>query len=164
MLQLKINTQLNNYCEFTIEDSDDQRLPLTNCLLIINKENPHALFDPTQSFIKKENDNYYLYNIIFIISINDKDDIWLLKELISHEINHCVEYYKILKWNEENKIDSKIVHEIKPRHLAFKKIINEIKVETNNPFSFFKHLVYLSLDSEYNARVSQLFQFLKFYY
>lgn len=145
--------------EFTIDDSDDQRLPLKNCLLIIKKGDIHALFDPSYSELKKEGGEYYLYNVVFNIEINN-EDIYLLKELISHELNHCIEYYNISKWNEENKIKDE-VFEIKPKHLSIKKSIGEIKIEKDNPFSFFKHLIYLSLDSEYNSRVSQFYQHLK---
>jgi hypothetical protein len=148
------------YGEFVIEDNVDQRLPLMNCLLNIKKGETHALFDPTESFLKKEDEDFYLYNIIFTININNKDDIWLLKELMSHELNHCIEYYNISKWNERNKINDE-VYEIRPKHLSIKKSFTKINVEPNNPFSFFKHLVYLSLDSEYNSRVSQIFQYLK---
>ena len=147
------------YGEYTIEDSDDQRLPLKNCLLIIKNGDTHALFDPIYSELKKEGDEYYLYNVVFNIETKN-EDIYLLKELISHELNHCIEYYNVSKWNEENEIKDK-VFEIKPKHLAIKKSINEIKIEKDNPFSLFKYLIYLSLDSEYNARVSQIYQFLK---
>ena len=69
------------YGEFTIEDSEDQRLPLINCLLIIQKGYTHAFFDPTKSFLKKIDNRYHLYNIIFTINIDDDKDIYLLKEL-----------------------------------------------------------------------------------
>jgi len=147
------------YGEFTIEDIDDQRLPLMNSLMIIQRGKISALFDPTESLLRKINDKYYLYNVIFTININD-EDIYLLKELISHELTHCIEYYNVSKWNYDNKINHK-VYEIKPKHLSIKKSITSINIELDNPFSYFKHLVYLSLDSEYNSRVSQLYQFLK---
>jgi len=148
------------YGEFVIDDNDDQRLPLINCLLIIKKGETHAQFNPIESFLKKDNNNYYLYNIIFTINIDDDKNTWLLKELLTHELNHCIEYYNVLKWNEKNKIND-VVYEIKPKHLSFKKIFTKIDIEPDNPFSFFKHLIYLSLDSEYNSRVSQLYQYLK---
>lgn len=147
------------YGEFILDDNDDQTLPLNNCLLKIESGKTYALFDPTKSFLKKEDDKYYLYNIIFTIKI-ENDDIETLKELITHELNHCIEYFNVLRWNYDNRINDKVI-EIKPNHLSIKKSYSNIIVEDNNPFSYFKYLIYLSLDNEYNARVSQLYQYLK---
>lgn len=148
------------YGEFTIQDSDDQKLPLYNCLLKIQKGDTYAKFEPEYSFLQKDNNKYKLYNIIFLIQINDTSQITLLNELITHELTHCIEFYNISKWNYENTINNKVV-QIYPKHIALKQVYTNMNVDEKHIFHFFKYLIYLTLDNEYNSRVSQLYQFLK---
>lgn len=148
------------YGNFTIENNDDQRLPLYNCLLKIQKGRTYAKFNPEYSFLDVENNKYKLYNIVFLIQIDNSSEIFLLKELITHELTHCIEFYNILKWNNDNKINNEVV-QINPKHLALKQVYTNINVDANHIFHMFKYLIYLTLDNEYNSRVSQLYQFLK---
>ena len=46
------------YGNFTIENNDDQRLPLYNCLLKIQKGRTYAKFNPEYSFLDVENNKY----------------------------------------------------------------------------------------------------------
>ena len=149
-----------NYGEFTIEDNDNQDLPLYNCLLKIQKGDTYAKFNPEHSFLVKDNNKYKLYNVTFLIQIDNDSDTYLLKELITHELTHCIEFYNISKWNNENKINNKVV-QIYPKHLSIKNAYTNIDVDEKHIFQNFKYLIYLTLDDEYNSRVSQLYQYLK---
>jgi hypothetical protein len=67
-----------------------------------------------------------------------------------------MEYYKI-KLNEI-KLNFDIVVSKDPKYISVRKSINNINFD--NDWNILKSLIYLSLDTEYNSRVSQLYQFL----
>ena len=73
--------------------------------------------------------------------------------IISHELTHIKEYYEVQKKN--NKLEIKI----HPVHISVKDI-NEKYIKTLTTFDTLYKLIYLSLDDEMNARISQIYHYL----
>jgi hypothetical protein len=76
-----------------------------------------------------------------------------LKEKLAHELNHTLEYYNLRK-NE-----TKLKFNIEPKYKIVQTSI--LNISFDNIWDEFKSLIYLSLDSEYNSRISQLYEYLK---
>lgn len=156
------------YGEFTV-DLENTDLPLNNCLIkIIESDKYKGISNPTYTTIKDD----ILYNMIFEFEINKKFVVKTkIKEIISHEINHCIEYYKF-----NNKKSININVQKTPNYILIRKSFKEFdtlltdeinrnnnltKLKNQNTFDKFNSLIYYSLDTEYNARISQLYQYLK---
>lgn len=136
-------------------DFDYNPLPLIDLRIIINYTNKyHGIYNLDYS--KLENNK--LHDIIINLEI-DKNDIdkYKIIGLITHELTHIKEYYDIHIKMEKNKII------IKPQYLHIKSIYNEY-IENNNKindsYGSFMYLIYLSLDTEMNARISQVYHYL----
>jgi len=91
-------------------------------------------------------------DITISIDLPPQINPYYLHEVIVHELTHLWEYYKI-------KINGKSF----PLYDKVKKtLIRTIDQDRFDPFIYFRNLVYLTLDNEMNARVSQLYQNLFF--
>jgi len=107
-----------------------------------------TIFNPKNfSFKNNKLNNIELY---FKIPINN--DITKIKSLISHELTHVIEFYNLIKNNKEI-----------PKHSKLKINLNKFKsdYEYENYFDAFLHYIYLTLDNEFNAIVSELYFYLK---
>jgi hypothetical protein len=144
-----IKNKINDDLIFNL---DNANLPLMNLFIdykLTNKN--YGLFDTTNIFIK---DNI-LYNVRIDLQIDNNFNTIKIKEIITHELNHILEYYKIKSKNLLLKIDI----ERNPNYISVRKSINSVNFNENE-LNYFKYLIYLSLDTEYNARIAQLFQYL----
>lgn len=99
--------------------------------------------------------NSKLNDLVLEFDLPNKSDLnyYYLHELIVHELTHLYEYYNIVT----NEMEFPLYDRIK------KSLIKTIKQDDFDIFSYFRNLVYLSLDNELNARVSQTYQLLSFY-
>lgn len=150
--KLKFNIN-NNINDDIILELNDIKLPLFNLFLDYKlSDRNYGLFDNLYVDFK---DNK-LFNVIIKIEINKEDvnDI-KIKEIITHELNHIVEYYEIKKRD----IELNVKIETTPKYISVRKSISNINFD--NELNYFKSLIYLSLDTEYNARIAQLHSFLK---
>lgn len=132
-------------------DVDVHDLPGVNNISIeiknINKDY-HSAF-----YVKNIDDNI-LNRLIISFDIPLKEDIDhnYLIEIVSHELTHLYEFYNIV-------INGRKL----PLYNSIKKsIIQTISQDRFDIFSYFRNLVYLTLDNELNARVTQTYQLLKF--
>ena len=109
----------------------------------------------------KENYNSKFYTIDsnllnlcleFDLPIKSKLNHFYLQELIIHEMTHLYEYYNIVV----NQREFPLYNRIK------KSLIRTIKQDEFDFFSYFRNLVYLTLDNELNARITQTYQLLKY--
>jgi hypothetical protein len=88
----------------------------------------------------------------FDLPTKSKLDHFYLHELVVHEMTHLYEYYNIVV----NQREFPLYNRIK------KSLIRTIKQDEFDVFSYFRNLVYLTLDNELNARVAQTYQLLKY--
>jgi hypothetical protein len=129
---------------------DYDALPLINLRIIFIKSNRYyGLFNPIYSkFI-----NNKLHDVVLNIVIDGNDiDLIKIKGIIIHELTHAKEFYDIGKKNEQLKI------KILPVHIDIKQINNDF-IYKEKTFEEFFHLIYLSLDDEMNARISQIYPY-----
>ena len=128
-------------------DLKDILFPLYNIKLTINFEKRldcYAKFDP----INYTFSNNILKNINLYFFVTIGTDDYIIKSKISHELTHVLEFYNLIK----NQRDL-------PTHVNLQKIITNFnKIET--PLNDFTYFIYLSLDNELNARVSEAYHFL----
>jgi hypothetical protein len=132
-------------------DFDDKSLKLKNININISynkKEEYEGIFNP--EFFSFKDDN--LCDIILNISIPKNYDIVRVRSLFSHELTHILEFFNLIK----NKKDIPKHGKMKINLEKFKK-----KHEYENYFDAFLHYLYLTLDNEFNARVSELYFYLK---
>jgi hypothetical protein len=109
--------------------------------------------------IKHENENYNsrfysktgsLSDIEMIFDIPYQPDPYYLHEIILHELTHLWEFYNI-----------KIVNDRLPMYSNIAKSLRlTLSQDDYNILSEFRYLIYLTLDNELNARVSQVYQYL----
>lgn len=109
------------------------------------KENYHTKFRATTL------DPFNGLSIEFDIPDISKINWNYLHEIILHELTHLYEFYNILLNNRKLPIYDKIK----------KGLINTINQDNIDIFSYFRNIIYLSLDNELNARVSQTYIYLK---
>jgi hypothetical protein len=107
-------------------------------------------YDPTYSF----SEHGKLHDIIINIEI-DKNNIikHKIKGLIAHELTHIKEFFHIYDTIENFNII------IKPIYIKIRNIINNLNID-NDVFKRFLYLIYLSYDTEMNARISQVYHYL----
>jgi hypothetical protein len=105
-------------------------------------------------FVKKNTDDDILNNlsIKFDLPFIEDVDHYYLIEIVTHELTHLYEFYNIVKNNKKLPLYNNIK----------KSLIQTIKQDNFDIFSYFRNIVYLTLDNELNARVSQTYQLLKF--
>lgn len=126
-----------------IVDLTDDYFILKNLQVNFKKyKNNNSEFNPINN---KLIDNE-LHNIIINIQyVNDDENE--VKELINHELTHCLEFYNIIKNNR------------KLEHIKYKKVLIDTKYQNfiDDLFYRFRLNIYNTLDNELNARVSQLY-------
>lgn len=113
-----------------------------------NNRNYNSKF-VSKNELNKEFDDIFLE---FDLPLKKDLDPFYLHELVMHEMTHLYEYYNIVK----NKKAFPLYDKIK------KSLIRTLKQDEFDVFSYFRNLVYLTLDNELNARVAQTYQLLKF--
>lgn len=134
-----------------ILDFLDNKLKLKNLFIDVNIFNNNSIFDP--SYVTYEDDG--LLNVRLVIGIKNLNLYPIkIKELINHELNHVYEFYKIF----QNKIKELPQHIINPSYTSISKSLKELG---NDALNELKKIIYYSLDTEYNARISQLYQYIK---
>lgn len=128
-------------------DLTDESFPLYNIKLNIIFENRidfYAKFEP----INYTFSNNILRNINLYFFVPIGTDNHIIKSKISHELTHVLEFYNLVK----NQRDL-------PTHVNLQKIITNFnKIDT--PLNDFTYFIYLSLNNELNARVSEAYHFL----
>lgn len=150
--EIEKSTNDNTLDEIILNLDTQKDFILKNILIDYKLSNRnHGLFDTAHMVF---NDNI-LYNVIIRIEINENNFSNVkIKEIITHELTHMLEYYRI----KQNEVKLKLDINVDPKYISVRKSINNIKFD--NEWNSFKTLIYLSLDTEYNARIAQLFQFL----
>ena len=132
-------------------DLDYEQLPLMDLRIIFKKTNRnYGVFIPINSKLL----NNKLYDIeIYIeyIDINNKSEII---GIITHELTHIMEFYQIMIKNNKDNI------KIRPHHIDIKIAYKKLGIPQSNVYYEFVYLLYLSLDTEINARTSQVYNFL----
>ncbi|MFW6225937.1 MAG: hypothetical protein ACOC3V_03175 [bacterium] len=124
-------------------------LPLIDLKIIFKKSNKYyGYYDPIYSNLENNN----LHDIIIYVEI-DKNNIinHKIKGIISHELNHIKEFYEISK--RMNKLNIKIT----PTYIKIRNVVNSLNIVE---FKDFFYLIYLSYDTEMNARISQVYHYL----
>jgi len=116
-----------------------------NIIVKSDKKNYHSKFYPLDS-------NLLNLCLEFDLPIKSKLDHFYLHELVINEMTHLYEYYNIVI----NQREFPFYNRIK------KSLIRTIKQDEFDVFSYFRNLVYLTLDNELNARVAQTYQLLKY--
>jgi hypothetical protein len=122
-------------------DLDYTEFPLMDLRIeFILSDSYHCYYDPGFSNVKD----------------NNIDKIKILG-LIAHELNHVKEYFEIHKKIIETKID------ISPTWVNIQSVFKEMNIIDKNEYYHFLYLIYLSLDNEMNARVSQVYHYLYYF-
>lgn len=133
-------------------DLDYNQLPLNDLRIEFNYSTKYyGKTDPTYSQLI----NNKLHDVNIYINI-DKNNInsSKIKGLIAHELTHIKEFYEIQKKMELTKI--KII----PTHLNIKLAYNSLDIDRESKYYYFIYLLYLSLDTEMNARIAQVYHYL----
>lgn len=111
----------------------------------------HNQEDFSSKFQSDKNELFDNLSLEFDIPTDIKSNWYYLHEIIIHEITHLYEFYKIIKNNKSFPFYNKIK----------KGLMNTIGQDNIDPFNYFRNIVYLTLDNELNARVSQVYIYLK---
>lgn len=111
----------------------------------------HIRQDFSSSFRCDASDPFNTMKMEFDVSFGIEENYEYLYELILHELTHLYEFYRIY-------INGKKL----PIYNSIKKgLINTIQQDNIDPFNYFRYIIYLTLDNELNARVSQTYIYLK---
>lgn len=106
-----------------------------------------------QNYNSKFYSNSSKLDLTLEFDLPDNINYYYLHEIVVHELTHLWEYYNIV-------INGKRF----PLYDNIKKaLIGTVHQDTFDIFSYFRNLVYLTLDNELNARVSQTYQSLIVY-
>ena len=133
-------------------DLDYEQLPLMDLRMMFKKSDRYyGLFNPNRSIIK-DNKLYDIEIYIEYIDINNKSEII---GLIIHELTHIMEFYQIMIKNNKDHIN------IRHHHIDIKIAYKKLGIPQSNVYYEFVNLLYLSLDTEINARTSQVYDYLK---
>jgi len=113
------------------------------------KKDYHSVF-----LVKSGAGNDILNNLLikFDLPLIEDIDHYYLIEIVSHELTHLYEFYNIVINNKKLPLYNNIK----------KALIQTISQDNFDIFSYFRNIVYLTLDNELNARVAQTYQLLKF--
>jgi hypothetical protein len=131
-------------------DFDYDILPLMDLRIILKKSNTnHGVYilDYSKIIDKK------LYDVTIEIEYNDDLKSHIIG-LITHELNHINEYYNI----QIKMLNTQI--KISPVWIDIQFCYKELNINENDPYYLFVYLLYLSLDAEMNARISQVYDYL----
>ena len=137
------------YGNYTIDlkyNDDNQTIQFNNINIIFIEEQFYSVFIPTHYKITDDIFSDISFEFHFPKDTNEVK----LKEEITHELNHAIEFYNIKKKNK----DEHSIFEI------IKIALIKTNYQDNTPFDLFRQAVYLSLDNELNARAAQLYQYL----
>jgi hypothetical protein len=134
------------YIKIDTDFEEISQIESINIVIKMDRSNYHSKF-----YLKGSNLLKDIY-LEFDIPKKSKLDHFYLHELISHELTHLYEYYNIVI----NQRSFPLYNRIK------KSLVRTIKQNDFDIFSYFRNLVYLTLDNEMNARVSQTYQLLTF--
>jgi len=115
----------------------------TITILIVHKKRNYD-----SKFYSKSNS---LSDIELTFDIPENPNPYYLHEIVTHELTHLWEFYNIKITNDELPMYSKIKK-------ALRLTLNQ---DNYNILSEFRYLIYLTLDNELNARVSQAYTYLK---
>jgi len=151
-IEIKKNIEDNISDEIILDLDAQNDFILKNMLIDYKLSNRnYGLFDSSHIIFKDD----ILYNVIIRIEIdqNKFNDV-KIKEIITHELTHILEYFRI----KQNDVKLNLNINVDPNYISVRKSINYINFD--NEWNSFKTLIYLSLDTEYNARIAQLYQFL----
>lgn len=144
----ELENNSNSYnIEIPIDFIEIDKIKSLNIKIVMIQRNYHCKF--------YNNGNSKLNDLVLEFDLPNKSDLnyYYLHELIVHELTHLYEYYNIITKEMEFPLYDRIK----------KSLIKTIKQDDFDIFSYFRNLVYLSLDNELNARVSQTYQLLSFY-
>jgi hypothetical protein len=131
-------------------DFDYEQLPLIDLRIIFTKSDiNNGTYDLDNSFF----DSGKLHQLLISIKYNNIDKNFILG-LINHELNHINEYYNI--HNKMNKMNIKI----KPTWIDIQLSYKSLNISNSSPYYKFIYLLYLSLDTEMNARITQVYEYL----
>ncbi len=142
----------------------DENIKLKNfCVFIKSGNGNSGLNEPQYSFF---DESFEFLNDAKITIIYK--DVTKIKELLSHEFNHLVEYYfynkKINKIDIKNRNSDKLNISGLSINLSWIDISfvrkELLKINKSESFERFLYLVYLSLDGEMNSRISQVYHYL----
>ena len=113
------------------------------------KKDYHSVF-----LVKNNSENDILNNLLikFDLPFIENIDHHYLIQIVTHELTHLYEFYNIVKNNKKLPLYNNIK----------KSLIQTINQDNFDIFSYFRNIVYLTLDNELNARVAQTYQLLKF--
>jgi hypothetical protein len=129
-------------------DFDYEQLPLIDLRVIFKKSdrnNGNFILDSSEIINSK------LHDVVINIEYKNTEDII---GLISHELNHINEYYKI-----QIKILTTNIN-IRPTWIDIKLSYSSLNITNDHSYYYFIYLLYLSLDTEMNARISQVYNYL----
>lgn len=144
--------------DFGIDDNNVD-FKIKNCLIIINKSNNDSgSFTP--SFLKGDVDINTISDSEIKINYTKEENII---ELAAHELLHCYEYIKLNKIIKKTEFEE--IKELR-KTLSFKinKSYLNISGDTiktiNNEYEKFMYVVKNTFNSEFNARITQLYGYL----
>jgi len=142
----------NKEYQFEIDLDDYQELPLTSLKISFDFSNKqHGKYIPGE--LKYTGNKYYLDNVILLFKIDDASED-IVKGLISHELTHIKEYYEIKKRIHETQI------EITPIYIKIRNAYTDLKITEDHPYYEFIYLLYLTLSTEMNSRIAQVYDYL----
>ena len=147
-----INLPLRQYVIYFIENED------------ITDNSYHGANNPNKSKIDNSNN---LTNIQITINYPKNFNNIKIKEIIAHELSHVKEYYEYVKSVLRIKIttpNKKVLTQSWVTINGIRKnmsIYNKSNHNMDSIFDKFLYFVYLSLDNELNARVTQLYPYIK---
>ena len=136
----------SNQLQIDIISNDVNIIDLQIELIKSNKN--HGLFNPSNS--KIINNQLHFTKIIIEYKIYDRNTII---DILNHELIHLYEYYMI------NMKISNFLYYKSPKYLMLKNYQKSYN-KNNEEFDKFVYLIYLSLDSEMNARVAEVYNYL----
>ena len=128
----------------SIDEEEIEDIKMVNIVIL------HIVGDFSSKFKCDMNNPLDTFSLEFDIPIRIKNDYNYFYEIILHELTHLYEFYKIYKRGIELPIYNKIK----------KGLVNTIQQDNIDPFNYFRNMVYLTLDNELNARVSQTYNYL----
>lgn len=140
-------------------DEKDVDFKIKNCLIVINKsDKDYGSFTP--SFLKDDVDKNTISDCEIRINYTKEENII---ELAAHELLHCYEYIKLNKIIK--KTDLEEVKELRKTmsfkiNKAYLNVSGDTVKTINNEYEKFIYVVKNTFNSEFNARITQLYGYL----